>query len=191
MPPDERPSAPKTVSLPLLDRIEIAAPCPARWDDMTGDSRTRFCSECSLHAHNISDMTATEAEAFLRECLPAGRVCVRLYRRHDGTILTKDCPVGLAKLAARVRQTVTRAFCALLGLIGAAATASQTRTDAFASNEPFRSLVTWMRGKPPTPLPSFVMGKVALPSAPVPISTVPPPPGNLMPCPSSECERPQ
>ena len=43
-------------------------------------------------------MTRADAEALLAERVDG--VCVRFYRRFDGTILTADCPVGVK---ARVR----------------------------------------------------------------------------------------
>ena len=38
-------------------------------------------------------MAREEAEAVLRA--GKGDICVRLYRRTDGTVLTQDCPAGL------------------------------------------------------------------------------------------------
>jgi len=38
-------------------------------------------------------MTREEAEDLIRRT--DGRLCVRFYKRRDGTILTKNCPVGL------------------------------------------------------------------------------------------------
>ena len=83
-----------------LDDIRIATPCPASWATMDGDDRRRFCAQCKLHVYNLSAMTRDDAESFLQE--REGRVCVRLYRRSDGTLLTQDCPVVLAA-AARLR----------------------------------------------------------------------------------------
>ena len=77
----------------LLNDIQIATPCPAKWEDMTGDDRTRFCGQCNLHVYNIVSMTGPEAETLIRQT--EGRLCVRLHRRADGTVLTRDCPVGI------------------------------------------------------------------------------------------------
>jgi hypothetical protein len=62
---------------------------------MEGDDRRRFCAECRLHVYNLSAMTRPEATRFLQE--QEGRVCVRLYRRIDGAVLTRDCPVGVSR----------------------------------------------------------------------------------------------
>src|SRR5437868_3646145 len=101
-----------------LERIEIASPCSASWDEMEGDERVRFCRSCKLSVFNISDMGRDEAEAFIRG-RTAGqassathvRTCVRLFRREDGTLITKDCPVGVRAH----RQRLARAVAAIAG----------------------------------------------------------------------------
>jgi hypothetical protein len=75
-----------------LDNLKVASPCPANWNEMIGDARRRHCSECKLNVYNLSEMTRREAEDFIINA--EGRVCVKFYRRADGTVLTKDCPVG-------------------------------------------------------------------------------------------------
>ena len=86
----------------LLGEVRIASPCPAKWNEMEGDDRSRFCWECRRSVYNLSDMTRTEAETFVREA--TGRVCVRFYRRPDGTMLTRDCPVGREAVLRAVRR---------------------------------------------------------------------------------------
>jgi hypothetical protein len=85
-----------------LDHIKIAAPCPADWDQMFSfeDKRVRFCSQCNLNVYNLSDMSRQEAEALINKT--EGRLCVRFYRRADGSILTQNCPVGLRAIKRRV-----------------------------------------------------------------------------------------
>ena len=89
-----------------LDHVKVAAPCPAEWERMTGDDRKRFCHQCSLNVYNLSGMTRREAESLIVNS--EGRLCVRYFRRADGTILTSNCPVGLRALKHRVTR-VTRA----------------------------------------------------------------------------------
>jgi hypothetical protein len=72
---------------------------------MTGDNRVRFCTECRLHVYNFAELTRTEAEDLLRTT--EGRLCGRLYRRADGTVITKDCPVGLRAVRRRVAKIAT------------------------------------------------------------------------------------
>jgi hypothetical protein len=81
----------------LLQDIYVAAPCKFGWDNMRGDEKVRFCPGCSQNVYNVSEMTEKEAIKFASsdEGLAA---CIRLYRRTDGTLITKDCPVGLREL---------------------------------------------------------------------------------------------
>ncbi len=85
-----------------LEQIRIAAPCSVPWDSMQGDSRKRFCEQCQLHVYNISDMTRQVAEEFLQQ--EKGRVCINMYKREDGTVLTQDCPVGLKAIRRKFRK---------------------------------------------------------------------------------------
>lgn len=78
--------------LPLLSTAYVALPCKADWNKMVGDERTRFCGMCNKNVYNLSEMSADEAETFLRQLTKDA--CVRLYRRKDGTVMTNDCPVG-------------------------------------------------------------------------------------------------
>ncbi|HET6884038.1 MAG TPA: hypothetical protein VFI31_28045 [Pirellulales bacterium] len=59
---------------------------------MPGTDTVRHCHRCDRHVYNVSGMTATQAEHFLRR--QQGRVCVRLLRRRDGRLLTRDGMVG-------------------------------------------------------------------------------------------------
>jgi hypothetical protein len=35
------------------------------WDDMAGNERVRFCSQCKLNVYDISAMTKSEVESFI------------------------------------------------------------------------------------------------------------------------------
>ena len=83
-----------------LDNVRVAAPCNADWDAMIGNDRSRFCGQCNLNVYNLSSMTRSEAESLIARS--EGRLCVRFYRRADGSILTENCPVGLRALRRRV-----------------------------------------------------------------------------------------
>jgi len=101
-----------------IDRLQIAAPCPVGWEQMTGDNRVRFCEQCHLNVYNISELSRSEVEKLI--ALTEGRFCVRLFRRADGTVLTKDCPVGLRALRRRVAKRTAAIFAAIVSLSGAA-----------------------------------------------------------------------
>jgi hypothetical protein len=79
----------------VLHNIQIAIPCQVDWQTMTGDEKVRSCQQCKLNVYNLSNMTTSEAETLIRE--KEGRLCVRLYRRTDGTVITKDCAFVLFK----------------------------------------------------------------------------------------------
>lgn len=115
-------TAPKR-GLPLLDALRVASPCTASWDDMVGDAKVRFCLSCDKSVYNVSAMTADEAESLLQGRAGA-ETCVRFYRRHDGTVLTADCPVGVRK--KRRKLAVLSAFGA--GALVAAAAAHRGTT---------------------------------------------------------------
>jgi hypothetical protein len=96
-----------------LARVRVAAPCQADWDEMRGDERVRFCHLCSLNVYNLSAMTRREAERLVARS--EGRLCVRFYRRADGTMLTQSCPVGLRALKRRVSRITSAMFAAVIG----------------------------------------------------------------------------
>ena len=85
--------------LEILNDIHIAAPCPVPWDAMQGDNLMRHCAECDKQVYDLSELTAQQAVNLIRE--KEGKLCIQLYRRKDGTVLTADCPVGVR---ARMRR---------------------------------------------------------------------------------------
>ena len=97
-----------------LYNIRIASPCSADWSGMIGTDRKRFCGQCKLNVYHLSGMSVAEAEDLITQS--EGRLCVRFYRRTDGTILTKDCPVGWARVKERVSRVATAAFSLLMTL---------------------------------------------------------------------------
>lgn len=95
-----------------LDHVTIAAPCNVGWENMVGNERVRFCGQCSLNVYNLSAMSKSEAEQLVSQT--EGRLCVRYYRRTDGTILTKNCPVGLRALKRRLSRIASASISATL-----------------------------------------------------------------------------
>jgi hypothetical protein len=150
-------------ALPLLDNLQIAAPCQADWDAMVGDDRVRFCGQCEKNVYNLSAMPREEAEAFLVE--REGKACVRLYKRQDGTVLTADCPVGV-----RRRRRRRAAVAAVGGSLMAA-----------AASLGFRAFTPTMGSAVPAVMGSAVPVMGEVPIAPdttataTPTSTVAPP----------------
>jgi hypothetical protein len=105
-----------------LDNVRVAAPCNVDWDTMYGNERVRFCDQCKLNVYNLSELTRAEAERLVGNA--EGRLCIRYYRRRDGSILTQNCPVGLralkrrmSRIASAIGSTVL-SFFAGLGVYG-------------------------------------------------------------------------
>jgi len=101
-----------------LDNLRVAAPCPANWDSMYGNDRVRFCGECQLNVYNLSEMSRAEAERLIGQA--EGRLCIRYYQRKDGSIITRNCPVGLHALKRRVSRIATAISSVLLSFLAGA-----------------------------------------------------------------------
>ena len=114
-----------------LNHVRVAAPCPADWEQMIGGERVRFCGQCSLNVYNLSGMTRSDAESLIART--EGRLCVRFYRRADGSIITKDCPVGLRAIRRRVSYVAKAVSSIVLGLF-----AGLGIHEAFSNIAPFR-----------------------------------------------------
>lgn len=155
-----------------LQQLRIASPCTASWDQMAGDGRSRFCGQCKLNVYNITAMTQGEAERLIAE--KEGRVCVRMYQRADGTILTRDCPVGLAAMRRRAVWMLGKVAAALVLLVSGFAWACgfanpyHERT-SLDSTQPFAALSRWLR-EPPQQVGQWFAGDIAPPPPP----TMPP-----------------
>ncbi len=98
--------------LPMLENIQIASPCHAQWDQMIGDDRVRYCGSCEKNVFNLSAMTRDEAESLI--IASGSKICVRMYKRTDGTVMTEDCTVG-AKKKRRKRLAAALVGAAALG----------------------------------------------------------------------------
>lgn len=82
---------------------------------MVGNDKVRFCNTCSLNVYNLSAMTRDEAQGVL-DAAP-GRLCVRFYRREDGRVLTRDCPIGAADRQHKAAANLTVSAVAALALL--------------------------------------------------------------------------
>lgn len=143
-----------------LSHVRIASPCPADWDTMIGDERVRFCGQCELKVYNLSAMTQTQAENLIAGT--EGRLCIRFYRRKDGSILTRDCPVGLARIKQRlsgVRRAVTAA---LLGFFAGASGSYAVSGFKTVIGEPAVVGVMAREVDPPPEMGDTVVGRYAI-----------------------------
>lgn len=146
----------------FLDTIEVATPCPAAWGEMTGDERVRHCAECKLNVYNLSEMTRSDATALVQHA--EGRLCVRFRRRADGTVITKDCPVGLSAVRRRVRLARARAF-ALLSLMITGLFGCNRRSTADSQPDPQVAPLQGevIMGDVAEPAPRHVLGRMLPP----------------------------
>lgn len=97
-----------------INKLRVASPCSVGWDTMIGDERIRRCHSCELNIYNIAEMTKSEVEDLITK--REDRVCIRLYKRADGTVLTKDCPVGFRSYQKRVAHFAGATLATILGL---------------------------------------------------------------------------
>ena len=97
-----------------INKLRVASPCSVGWESMTGDERVRHCNSCELNIYNIAEMTKAEAEDLIAN--REGRLCIRLYKRADGTVLTKDCPVGFRAYQKRVARFAGATLATIIGL---------------------------------------------------------------------------
>jgi hypothetical protein len=92
--------------------FRIASPCNADWNRMAGDDRIRHCAECNLNVYNFAELTRAEIDDLV--AAREGRLCARLYRRADGTMITKDCPVGFQMKVRRLSRIAGAALSAAM-----------------------------------------------------------------------------
>jgi hypothetical protein len=128
---------------------------------MSGDDRVRFCQQCQLHVYDISQMTRRQAEALISQT--EGRICARLYRRADGTVLTKDCPVGLRAFRRRAARIAGAALTTLLSLGASIFGQAFTRTSKDESNDGQAAITRSFLGVNPQARPATCRGIITDP----------------------------
>jgi hypothetical protein len=150
-------------ALPLLQRIYVASPCNVPWESMQGDDHVRHCGSCDKQVFDLSSLTTAEAESLLAK---NNNICAQYYRRADGTILTADCPVGVAKKTKQRRKAAVIAATIASSVAGAAlASAFFSRADeehetcssgavptSQVSTPPTQTLPVNVTDKPPQPV---------------------------------------
>lgn len=130
-----------------LGVVRVATPCRAKWSQMKGTDTVRHCQLCNKNVYHLSRLTSFEARDLLLKT--EGRLCVRFFARADGTVLTKDCEVGIASrrrqwfAAVAMVLAATAAALQSLGLIDAA-----KQVNAFASDHELRADDVRMRAVP-------------------------------------------
>jgi|SRR6185295_10695394 len=157
--------------------LRIATPCPKSWDDLVGNHRVRYCSQCHLNVYNLAEIPRTEVEALIRK--KEGRFCGRLYVQPGRKASTRECPAGRDQLVLRrVRNFVAVMLIAAFGWV--------CRSQAGPVSDQLPPWIQDLVKSPPPPPPPeddptiifntghFVLGEIAdfpcptLPPAPQP-----------------------
>ena len=132
-------------NLRMLDQVQVAKPCPANWDEMKGNDQVRHCTHCRLNVYNLSEMSTEAAERLIQNT--EGRMCIRMYRRNDGTMITRDCPKGVRAAREKMARVIVMAASCVLSAIGCGSTADRLKADF---------------GLAPTPPAPTIMGKMSV-----------------------------
>jgi hypothetical protein len=132
-------------------KLSVASPCTEKWESMRGDDRKRHCDRCGLDVHDVKELSEAQVTALFST---GGRVCGRIFQRADGTVLTRDCPVGLARVRRNFVVAVTASLALLVGAFavrpasGLAAPSSAGGWSAFTARLAVdrANAETWLRG---------------------------------------------
>jgi hypothetical protein len=112
-----------------IDQLLVISPCSAGWDRMSGDDKKRFCAECDKFVYDFSQMTRRQVEAIVS--IHRGRMCARITRRPDGSLLTLETPQVHPAVARRASPVVNAPLAAILSL---SVPAAAPNVDASASH---------------------------------------------------------
>lgn len=156
----------------ILDRVRVASPCDARWEDMTGDDRARFCKHCAKHVFNLSAMSPAEAEQLVRA--KEGKFCGRFHQRSDGRMLTGNCPVGRQRRRHRLLKFCGAGLATVAILATALASAGNQRRNDVPRGPLARKIDGWIydaKVKLGIIQPRMLMGEIAIVPPPAPNST--------------------
>ena len=167
-----------------LETLKVVSPCSAAWDDMDGDDHCRFCHQCGLNVYNLSALCRSDAEAMIAEA--EGNRCIRLYRRPDGTVITRDCPIGWRAMRRRlawIGGCAAAVLVVILGIFGwSMVLTGGNPGQGIGKVNPFKQIFNQLFGPPMRP--QVVMGAICIPNPP-PLDELPniPAPQELRPVP--------
>ncbi len=160
-----------------LEVLEIAEPCPADWNAMSmvdGD-RVRHCRHCAKNVYNISEMSREAAEELVASrCANATdgheSICVRMYKRADGTVTTADCKgrwrTSITKWARRWSAPVGAALSIVLAMLGCDERTSSIAVmgDVIAPPQVMTGIVA-PTTRPATTEPEMLQGEISVPTS--------------------------
>ena len=138
---------------------------------MQGDERVRHCGLCRKNVYNLSSMPRAEAAALLAGNTK-GELCVRFYRRSDGTVMTSDCSTSVRVKLHDALRTLPRMAAGAAGAAGAAMVAASVVHAA--PGKPARSghaqqvVQVSIPQEPPVPHPVMMGAPPRMPEPPPP-----------------------
>src|SRR5262245_31200953 len=97
-----------------LDQLEVVSPCSTGWDRMSGDDKKRFGPGGNKFVYDLSQMTRRQVEVIVS--IHRGRMCARIARRPDGSLLTLETPQAHPIVARLASPVVNATLAAILGL---------------------------------------------------------------------------
>jgi hypothetical protein len=134
-------------------KLTIASPCPMAWNEMTGDDRVRHCARCNLNVYNFAAMTTAEAVQLIEST--EGRL-----QRLDGTVMTRDCPVGVWAVRKRLAGILAGVAALIAFLAGGAGLFGLERWPRLRMREPFARICAWLD----PPRQGFLAGMISVPN---------------------------
>src|SRR5262245_42889073 len=97
-----------------IDQLKVVSPCSTDCDQMYGDEKKPFCSECDKFVYDFSRMTRKQVEAIVS--IHRGQMCARITRRPDGSLLTLETPPVHPAVARRASPVVNATLATILVL---------------------------------------------------------------------------
>jgi hypothetical protein len=97
-----------------IDELQVASPCSVPWSGMNGNDTVRSCVQCEKNVYDLSLLTRAESSDLIRE--KEGKLCIRFYKRFDGTVLTADCPKGLRAIRKSYLKSRARVLAVVIGI---------------------------------------------------------------------------
>ena len=97
-----------------LDRLQVTSPCSAEWERMSGDEQQRYCDECQRVVYDFSKMTRRQIEAIV--ATSRNRLCARLTREEDGSLLMLETPPVIHPANRRLLPIASTVMTALLSV---------------------------------------------------------------------------
>lgn len=97
---------PKSVELheDKLFALPLQYVCPVKWKDMKGDDKVRACAACKKNVYNVAKLNRQQAIDLIER--NEGTLCLRLFQRSDGTVITRECATILGMWRLRKKWNI-------------------------------------------------------------------------------------